>query len=1040
MIIDDYIEYTIKYKEKYGDKTIVLMQVGSFFELYSIDIEDNDIYKIADICNIQISRKNKTIQEVSRNNPLMCGFPLYVLNKFSGLLLQNNYTIILIEQVTEPPNPYREVTEILSPGMNLIPVNKKSNYMIVIYCEIINEYLIVGISGVDLSTGHSFVYEAGSTKQDPSFATDEAYRIVAAYNPCEIVFVSNEKLPDTTKDCILKILNTNNILIHKKWENYEYIKEVSKISYQNSILEKSYANKKSLLSIIELLNLEKYNIARISFCCLIQFAYEHNSDIIKELNPPEILENDKILTIEYNSALQLNLISLNTTEKPLLDILNRCSTPFGTRAFKERLLNPIINTTELNKRYDEIEYLLENDKFKKISKILNNILDLERIKRRMIVNKFPPMDWCSFNISLEYAIEALELLGNDKSFEIINKINTVKSSYKDIINLDLAGKYNLSDIKGTVFYEGIYKEIDRLDIEYNENYKKISDICNKITELDKEGDSTSCKIDYNERDGYYISITKKRYDTALLKDREYINKFDKKSLSASSNILKLTNKIITSASNNIERIQIAISSMVLDEYKKFVANFINDNNDTIENIIVYLTSLDISCCNAKNAYEFRYYRPDIINKSASYIECKNIRHPIIERIDDRVPYVGNDIVIGTGSGEDSFNGMLLYGINASGKSSFMKTLGLNIIMAQAGMYVAASYFKYQPYHHIFTRISGMDNIYKGMSSFTVEMTELRNILQRCTKYSLVLGDELCCGTESTSALSIVAAGIDTLIKKNVSFIFATHLHELVSLEIIKKYINKELYIGHMHITIEPTTNRIIYERKIKDGKGSSIYGLEVCKSLDMPYDFMRIAEDIRKEVQGLNQHIINTNKSRYNSELYMMECGVCGNPAIDTHHINYQSEANEEGYFNDFHKNAKHNLVPLCKECHIKEHTNQINIKGYTKTSEGIVLNVETTPNISETIEPIEPQKLNKTPEILETNQNINDIDLIDYDNLKKYIRRGKENWYMRTKITSAFRKNTNEKKIIDIINKLEDCNISIINDKMYNKLFDPSL
>jgi DNA mismatch repair protein MutS len=132
----------------------------------------------------------------------------------------------------------------------------------------------------------------------------------------------------------------------------------------------------------------------------------------------------------------------------------------------------------------------------------------------------------------------------------------------------------------------------------------------------------------------------------------------------------------------------------------------------------------------------------------------------------------------------------------------MKAVGLNIIMAQSGMFVAAENMVYYPYKRIFTRISGMDNIYKGMSSFTVEMTELRNILQRCNKYSLVIGDEICCGTESISGIAIVSAGIDTLINKGASFIFATHLHELTEMSCIKEHINNNnLYVKHIKIDI-----------------------------------------------------------------------------------------------------------------------------------------------------------------------------------------------------------------------------------------------
>ena len=358
MIIDDYLEYSKTYKSKYGEKCIVLMQVGSFYELYSVtDDTSHDIYIIADLCNIQISRKNKSITDVSISNPLMAGFPLYTLQKYTQILLNNNFTIVLIEQVTEPPNPERKVTEILSPGMNISLNTRVGNYMMVLYFEFINKHLVAGISGIDLSTGKTFIYEAGSSKQDPEFANDEVFRLINTYNPAELVIIS-DKISDNEKTYILKTLNINNILVHYKWDKYEYLDVMKKIVFQNGILEKAFFSRKSLLSIIEVLNLEKYDIARISFCCLLQFAYEHNADIIQELQPPEVFESNQHLIIEYNSALQLNILSLYQGDRPLLNILNHCNTAFGSRAFKERLLTPIVNADKLNKQYDDIEMLI----------------------------------------------------------------------------------------------------------------------------------------------------------------------------------------------------------------------------------------------------------------------------------------------------------------------------------------------------------------------------------------------------------------------------------------------------------------------------------------------------------------------------------------------------------------------------------------------------------------------------------------------------------------------------------------------------------
>jgi DNA mismatch repair protein MutS len=412
--------------------------------------------------------------------------------------------------------------------------------------------------------------------------------------------------------------------------------------------------------------------------------------------------------------------------------------------------------------------------------------------------------------------------------------------------------------------------------------------------------------------------------------------FKAKPISSSSSNYKITNKFIEKHSKNISEYADRISELVLKYYNEFIVRFIEVNSENIDILIKYIARVDISANNAKNAFDYCYKRPIIDtsdkDRDSSFANMKNMRHPLIERIQDDLEYVGNDININK-------DGLLLYGINASGKSSFMKAVGLNIIMAQSGMYVAAEEMVYYPYKRIFTRISGMDNIYKGMSSFTVEMTELRNILQRCNKYSLVIGDEICCGTESISGIAIVSAGIDTLINKGASFIFATHLHELTTMSCIKEHIkNDKLFVKHIRIDIGKN-NEIIYDRKIQEGQGSNIYGLEVCKSLDMPIDFLKKAEVYRKEVTNLENDLIKNKKSRYNKKKLVNICEVCNNSvATETHHIKYQETANTDGFIGTSHKNVKHNLVAICKNCHSKEHSGEIKIIGYKQTTKGIIL------------------------------------------------------------------------------------------------------
>jgi DNA mismatch repair protein MutS len=286
------------------------------------------------------------------------------------------------------------------------------------------------------------------------------------------------------------------------------------------------------------------------------------------------------------------------------------------------------------------------------------------------------------------------------------------------------------------------------------------------------------------------------------------------------------------------------------------------------------------------------------------------------------------------------------------------------------------------------------------------MTELRNIIQRADKYSLIIGDEICSGTEAISGICIVSSAINELIEKKTSFIFTSHLHELPTISIIKD--RPELKIYHMHIEIRDD-NTIIYERKLKEGQGSNIYGIEVCKSLDMPIMFMNNAEKIRKELLGINEKLIETKKSNYNSLLYMDICQICNkNKSEETHHINYQSLSDNNGYFENFHKNSKHNLVNICKECHDKEHSGIIDIEGYKQTTEGIILDV----------------KFNTTED----------------EKLMTYIKKGRNNWYSRKAKNHKF-KITEESEIISLINKYtKNKNCKEIPEYLYTFLYDPSI
>jgi DNA mismatch repair protein MutS len=214
------------------------------------------------------------------------------------------------------------------------------------------------------------------------------------------------------------------------------------------------------------------------------------------------------------------------------------------------------------------------------------------------------------------------------------------------------------------------------------------------------------------------------------------------------------------------------------------------------------------------------------------------------------------------------------------------------------------------------------------------MSELRVILNMADKKSLILGDELCSGTEHDSAVSIFVSGLEMLHKKETSAIFATHLHEIVNFEEIENM--ERIDIKHLTVSYNKEKDMLIYDRKLKDGPGESMYGLEVCKSLHLPEEFLENAYQIRRKYKKEEEGILSKKTSHFNSKKIMANCELCKNKmGTEVHHLQHQENADKNNMIKTFHKNHPANLLTLCEDCHQKIHKTKKQHKK-TKTSIGI--------------------------------------------------------------------------------------------------------
>ena len=906
-LYNEYFDYYNKAIEKYGENTAVLMAVGKFYEIYEVSNDTCNIGNasmLSTILNVQLTKKDKKKQECSIKNPLMIGVPVQSLAKYTKILINNNYTVVVIDQDKKGTKIVRDITNVVSAGTYIDSENNSNNVMS-IYIEKSDNVYSVGISCIDITTGESnveeFIYEYNQV-------CNEIYRAVHIYRPVEVLIIDIECVIEDPRNKF----DMNNIHIHKINKLTSDVKEQMVVVYQNEMLQKIYKNRGNL-SGIEYINLEKNPTALTSFVFLCNFVYNHNETIISYIKVPKLTDNSDHLIIESNAVYQLDLMHLYKSQnKSLIELLANTTTPMGKRVFYKNLLNPINNLSILNNRYDNIDSFKDN--FNIIRKQLSiNKYDLDKLYRKLQLSIIHPYELYNMIITIcetRHILKYNSLDFNDNDGIYLEKFIDFVDN---IFNLEEMSKYTRDQISSSFYKKGYNKDIDDIVCIIEDINEDINNIASVLSEY--IGAPKSVRVEYTDIDGFYLSTTSKRGNIIKLSNDVEIKKYNltfKSTPSESS--MKIKSPDIEKMSYKLITFNKKLSNICVNELNKICVKISSGEfNEVLLKYFSTVSHVDFYTTCAYNAFKYRYVRPELINSDKSFFSTKELRHPLIEIINKSSIYVPNDVDI-----SNDINGILLYGTNACGKSSMMKAIGLTIILAQAGMYVPCSELKLAPFNYIFTRIDGNDNIYKGDSSFAVEMKELRTILDRADKNTIVLGDEVCKGTEHISATSIIASSILHLTNSlDSKFVFATHIHELGKIDQITS--NKK--IKFFHLSIENINNHIKYNRLLKPGIGDSIYGLEVARAMQLNIDVLENANTIRNTLLNKNNLILNTKKSRYNSSVYIDSCEMCGKNPDHTHHINHQSTADSNGYIKHFHKNIKANLMVLCENCHHKVHS-----------------------------------------------------------------------------------------------------------------------
>jgi len=951
-LLNEYLQLSAQYTAKYGARTILLMQVGAFFEMYGLKKADSSLNDVCQVCQLNTSDKKIC---VGQDLVVMAGFRDYTLDKYVAKLTESGYTAVVYVQEKNGKVITRTLHAVYSPGTYISCETDSSpqitNNIMCIWLDTtkpfrgLKENLVYGVSVVNIFTGKSsmFEYECPFYMNPTTF--DELERCVSVFSPSEVVIVSS--LDPDVISTIIQYAGIQCAAIHRISSTCEKAINCAKQTYVRHILTKLFGEESHSVC-------AEFNtcvMATQAFCYLTDFIQEHNPGLIHKISIPSFNNTSERMVLANHTLSQLNMIG---GPMCVSGFMNKCRSPMGRRLFHEQITNPTFNVKWLETEYAAIDMFLKNYHFTELFRgQLASVKDIEKILRQLVLRKLYPMSvshlYNSVNIIQQLHVclhENPDISRYLSDSDTIGDICTELCTFIETnLNVELCKNIqSLQSFDSNIIRPGISPELDTLIERQRKNNAILDGIqayFNKL--LDKEKGEYVKKHE-TEKSCVSLQLTKKRAasckniikadDTVVNIQGATFKLSEVKFVSASGSADEIEIPVLTAIVKDIYRLNTEIDAQITIAYNNFLSNLENMWYDKLEILAKFVARADVIQSKAYIARTYNYCRPFVSADAAkSFVEAEGLRHCLIEHIQTNELYVTNDLHIGC----QSRDGMLLYGTNAVGKTSLIRALGIAVILAQCGMYVPCSKFVYKPYTAIYSRILGNDNLFKGLSTFAVEMSELRIILKMADQNSLVLGDEVCSGTETESALSIFVAALMQLHRAKVSFIFATHFHEIIKFTEVKQL--DAMVLAHMTVTFDRENDCLVYDRKLKMGPGNRMYGLEVCKSLYLEEEFMTAAYEIRNKYFPENKGELSHNTAVYNAKKVRGFCEMCKSElAEETHHIFQQKDATADGFIDSFHKNHPANLMSVCEKCHDNIHAEPVVQMRRKKTTKGYII------------------------------------------------------------------------------------------------------
>ena len=783
-------------KQQYSD-AIVLFRMGDFYETFN-----DDAILTAKILGIVLTkRSNGAAAEVP-----LAGFPYHSIDNYLHKLVNAGQRVAICEQVEDPKLAKgivkREVVEVVTPGTitSDTALNEKSNQFIGCI-HFANQ--VAGYAVLDKSTGELFIGECTSIDLTES---------LLKFAPREILIGSN--------------ITYSTASWYRELRPFISVIDEWLLSYEesNRILKKHFKVRS-----LKGFGCESLKLGVTAAGAIFQHVKASLHSSLGHVTNLKPIHDEGVMGIDSFSVKNLEVFrSLSTqgSHGTLIDLLDDTVTNGGGRKLKQWLSRPLNNINRLNNRLNVVNaFVNEKNQLNKFRIILKDVLDIERILGKVNQGKSTPRDIIGLKQSLSKVPEIKELLLNmDNKY-----LNEAASTFVDTESIVSLITFQFNDevpaqIKqGNVFRKGINKKLDDLR-RLMEGGKEWIDELEK-NERNRTG-ANRLKIGFNKVFGYYIEISKSQQNNI---PDEYIRKQtlvnSERYITAE---LKEYEEKVLSAEEHILSIEIELYSICCSKILEKV--------ELIQTNAIILNRLDVLLTFAHLAIQNRYIKPRL--SDSPYLKITDSRHPVVEQLlPSSERFISNSIDLNTTTNQIH----LITGPNMAGKSTYLRQIGLIVLMAQIGSFVPAKEAEIGIVDHLFTRVGASDNLAGGESTFLVEMIEASNIVHNATPKSLILLDEIGRGTATFDGLSL-AWSITEYLHNNESVaartLFATHYHELTKLD---KTLER---LENYHASVKESKDEIIFLKKILPGPGNKSYGIHVAKMAGLPQIILDRANEI----------------------------------------------------------------------------------------------------------------------------------------------------------------------------------------------------